>query len=187
MTDGDGRALIDEGFVRLYGTKNPTYHPTADQTATPASQDALRMYRDCRPAYVGPPAEGFANQPNAPAAIALQPFWVGEDGLSCVNGYSTFVCDRLKQAFKHTGYNITPTNCRRLTETVTSAAAIDGVVTSEAAANIRITQQHSGRVAWTHYIKRRRLAAAKSASKTFEKAIAHDDGRAQARRWCCVS
>ena len=37
----EANALIETGFARLYGTKNPGEHPTADQTASPVVQQAL--------------------------------------------------------------------------------------------------------------------------------------------------
>ena len=167
----EANALIETGFARLYGTKNPGEHPTADQTASPVVQEALTAYRDRRPEYAGPPLA----VPEGEDASAYEPFWLTANGHPAAVGKSFWVGDRMRQAFHGTGHKITPTAIRRMTETITSQAVVNGVITSEQAGQMRITMHHSGRTAALYYIKRRRLEAAKSAVATFEAAIAHED------------
>ena len=171
--------LIENKQVQLHYTKNTIHHPAALQTANLETCNALQRFKDARP------VQGMEID-DEPFDVDADdsPFWitaVGEEGLGYpISNVERWLTDRLKSAFPGSGLNVTPTNIRRLAETVTSEAAVAGVVTQEARDNMLLTQNHSGRVAALHYVKRRRIQAAASAATTLETAIAHEDRGAAA-------
>ena len=175
MSLAEADELIDTGVVRLYWTKNTNQHPEADQTASVETRNALRQYRDCCSYMTEPNIDNpFLEDPQRPFWVSVQ----ANEHPRILKWPERWLTHRLQVAFKHTNVNVTPTNIRRLAETIVSEAAFAGAISTEARNHMLIAQQHSARTANVHYVKRRRMESARKAADVLEAAIQHENNAA---------